>query len=145
MPSNKHQPASQRVDVTNRHYERDVLRFVRVADVRDEALVDDFLSDAKRGKPARGRSAAIPDNMDGLSAFRTLDLARLRWHDIAALARRRRPGEPIKIGEHVARVALRIGSGFAYEDLGHPDGHVTIWGAPADLANAVVEILPAEL
>ena len=55
------------------------------------------------------------------------------------------PLAPIKIGEHVARLALRAGFGFGYEDLGHPDGHITIWGAPEDLAEAVLEIAPAEL
>lgn len=145
MPSRAHHVASRRSEVTADRHELDVFRFVRVAVINDDALVDDFLSDAARGKKARGRSATIPDLMNGMSAFRTLDLARQRWQDIAAMARRRRPSEPIKVGEHIAWVVLRAGMGFAYEDLGHDDGHMTIWGDPADLAGAVVEIVPAEV
>jgi hypothetical protein len=143
MPPSEHHAASRRIEVTTKAHEREVFRFVRVVAVDDEALAQDFLSDAARRKPARGRSAAIPGHIDGMSAFRTLALARERWQDIAKLARRRRPTEPIKVGEHIARVALGTGEGFAYEDLGHPDGHITIWGRPADLADAVVEIVPA--
>jgi hypothetical protein len=145
MPPSKHHVASRRIEVTDKDREREVFRFVRAATPNDRALVADFLSDAARGKRARGRSAALTGHMGGMSAFRTLALARERWRDIAALARRRRPNEPIRVGEHIARVMLRAGNGFAYEDLGHPDGHLTIWGAPNDLAGSVVEIVPAEL
>jgi hypothetical protein len=82
--------------------------------------------------------------MDGMSAFRTLELAQIRWSDIAILARRRDPATRIKAGHYIARVTLIAGSGFAYEDLGRPGGHITIWGDPALLARAVVEIAPAE-
>lgn len=122
-----------------------MFRFVRVAAIEDDALIEDLLSDAARGKLARGRSAALPGHMDGMSAFRTLALARQRWRDLAALTRRRHPNEPMRIGEHIARLELRAGRGFAYEDLGQPDGHITLWGASADLVNAVVEIVPAGL
>jgi len=145
MPPSEDHAASRRIEVTAECHERDVFRFVRVATVDDETLVEDFLSDAARGKSARGRSATIAGHMDGMSAFRTLALARQRWHDIATLARRRRPTEPIKVGEHIARVSLRAGKGFAFEDLGDPGGHMTLWGPPAELADAVVEIVPAEL
>lgn len=145
MPPREHHAALRRIEVAAKCQERDVFRFVRVAAIDDEALIKDFLSEAARGKPARGRSAALPGHMDGMSVFRTLDLARQRWQDIAALARRRHPTEPVKIGEHIARLSLRGGNGFAYEDLGHPDGHITLWGTPAGLADAVVEIVSAEL
>jgi hypothetical protein len=83
--------------------------------------------------------------MDGMSAYRTLALARERWQDIATLARRRNPTGTIRIGEHVAAVLLGARVGFAYEDLDQDDGHMTIWGDANALARAVVEILPAQI
>jgi hypothetical protein len=111
--------------------------------VTDAALVEDFRSDAARGKPRRGRARAVPEVHDGLSAFVTLSAARERWRDIEALASRR--GQKVAIGDHVARVHLRSGAGFAYEDLGVASGHLTIWGDPRALAAAVREIVPVEV
>lgn len=143
MPEGDH-PPSQRVDVLRPHDEREVFRFVRVSNRRDSALIQDFLSDAALGKTPRGRSAAIPGHMDGMSAFRTLELAEDRWADIALLVRRRDPLAEIRAGHHIARVVLTAGSGFAFEDLERTDGHLTIWGEPPALARAVAEIVPAE-
>lgn len=78
-----------------------------------------------------------------MSAYRTLALARERWQDIALLARRRNPTGPVRVGEHIASVLLSAGNGFVYEDLGDDDGHMTIWGDPIALAQAVTEIVPA--
>jgi hypothetical protein len=123
--------------------EREVFRFVHVSDRDDPCLVDDFRSDAERHKKPRGRSAVIPGHMDGMSSFRSLTLARDRWQTIAAYALKK--GQTVAIGEHIARVGLVAGQGFAYEDLGGPDGHITIWGAPDRLVAAVGGIEPAAI
>lgn len=145
MPRRADPPVSRRIEIDQPSLERVVFRFVRVDNQNNAALIEDFRSDAARGKTPRGRSAALPGHIDGMSAFRTLDLARERWRDIASLARRTLPAGPVRVGEHIAEVALTAGAGFACEDLEHPSGHLTIWGDPAALARAVLDILPAEL
>jgi hypothetical protein len=42
------------------------------------------------------------------------------------------------LGDHVARVVLRHGFGFAYARTG-TRGHLTVWGRPLQLVEAVVE------
>jgi hypothetical protein len=121
-----------------------VFRFVHCKDPGDEKLKADFESDAARGKKPLGRSARIPELRDGMSVFRSLDLARARWRNIAHRARRGNPKAEIKIGSYIARVDLRPDIGIMYEDLGDPDGHMTLWGPPVTLAAAVAEIVPAE-
>lgn len=115
---------------------------MHTSETDDPGLSDDFHSDAARNKPARGRARRIPELQDGMSAFRTLEQARERWRDVAALARQR--GEPVRIGDYVACVDLKAGLDFAYEDPGEPDGHMTIWGDPDLLAAAVSGIEPAD-
>ncbi len=132
-----------RVEIQTKEQALTVFRFVRPRRVEDPGLIDDFLSDQAAGKPKRGRALRIPELWDGLSCFRTLDLARARWSDIAELASRR--GQTPRVGSFIAEVALSPDSGFAYEDLGHDDGHMTVWGEPARLASAASQIHPAKL
>ena len=131
----------QRIEVVSAEVEREVFRFVRASSGDDPRLLDDFRSDAERGKTPRGRSGTVPGLMDGMSAFRSLELARDRWRAIAALALRQ--GRPVAVGESIANVTLVAGRGFAYEDLGEPGGHMTIWGTPESLLAAVAGIVPA--
>lgn len=121
----------------------EVFRFVHHEDLDPLVLEDDFLSDAAKGKTPRGRSVKFPELMQGMSAFRSLDLARERWADLALLAQRR--GEEPRVGSFVAKVVLAPGEGFDYDDLGRPDGHLTIRGDAVKLAGAVVEIVPASV
>lgn len=122
----------------------DVFRFVHVSTRTDRSLSEDFRSDRARGKPVRGRAKRIPELHDGLSAFRTLDLARARWRELAAHLERRGRGRPT-IGDWVACVRLSPGCDFGVEDLGDPDGHLTVWGDELKLAEAVTEIVPVEV
>jgi hypothetical protein len=123
-----------------------VFRFVRVDAIDDSRLIDDFRSDKERGKRFVGRSARISELRDGLSAFRSLELARRRWVDIEVRVHERHPAGKVKLGDHVAALLLDPGpSDFQYEDLGHDDGHMTIWGSPVNLAAAVFEIVPAKV
>lgn len=132
-----------RVEIQTEEQALTVFRFVRPPRVEDSGLTDDFFSDKAAGKPKRGRALRIAELWDGLSCFRTLDLARARWSDIAALAGRH--GQTPRVGSFIAEVELSPDSGFAYEDLGHEDGHMTVWGDPARLASAATQIHPAEL
>jgi hypothetical protein len=120
----------------------DVFRFVRTQSINDPELRSDFLSDKAAGKAQRGRARLLPALWDGLSCFRTLDLARGRWKDIAELAAARE--ETPRVGSFIARVALHGDASFAYEDLDHADGHLTVWGSPDELVAYTVAIVAAE-
>ncbi len=63
------------------------------------------------------------------------------WEVIRQGAEKR--GQEVKAGRFVAEVLLTPGNGFDIEDLGEPDEHLTIWGAPERLANAVQHIYPS--
>lgn len=130
-----------RIAVTSDAQAITVFRFVHASALGDVQLRADFLSDRAAGKPRRGRARSLPDLWDGLSCFRTLDLAQTRWADIAALAQAR--GEEPRVGSFVAQVELAAGRGFAYEDLGGDDGHLTVWGDPSQLAEAAAGIFDA--
>jgi len=122
----------------------EVFRFIHCADLEDPGLISDFECDRARGKRAYGRASRLPELLDGMSVFRSLDLARRRWAQIASNVRARSPDAEIKIGSHIARVRLGPGLGLLYEDLGEDDGHMTLWGPPELLASAVAEIVAAE-
>jgi hypothetical protein len=143
MPDVKDPRLLHRAQVQTDEQALTVFRFVHCADVVDPGLVDDFLSDRAAGKPRRGRALALAEIWDGFSCFRTLELARARWSDIATLARGR--GQTPRVGSFIAEVRLSADKGFACEDLGHDDGHLTVWGEPALLASATINIHPAEL
>lgn len=51
-----------------------------------------------------------------------------------------------KVGGHLARVQLRAGNGFNYLDplAERSPKHLTVWGAPERLAQAVVDIVPID-
>lgn len=124
--------------------ELDVFRFVASGDPSSQQLFLEFRSDKSRGKRPRGRSLQVPELQDGMSVFRTLDLARRRWTDIAVSVRRRNPSSRLTIGQFIARVRLPANAGMFLEDLGAVDGHMTLWGDAEKLANCVIEIVNAE-
>jgi class 3 adenylate cyclase len=76
-----------------------------------------------------------------MSAFVSDQAARAVWEDIRQAAESR--GQQIRAGSYIAEVVLEPDSGFDIEDLGEPDGHLTIWGDPSQLAARVVRIYPA--
>jgi hypothetical protein len=119
----------------------DAHRFVHPADPADERLADDFRSDREMGKRPSEREKRIPELLDGMSAFKTLEQARTERKLIVD-----RVGEDkVRIPPNVARVRLVHGRGFSYEDLCDPTGHITIWGEAGRLAAAVVDICPASV
>jgi hypothetical protein len=123
---------------------RIVYRFVHFSDPQEPGAVEDFRSDAEMKKTPRGRSARISELQNGLSFFKTKDLALARWKDIAALARNRNPNAVPRIGSYLAAVELNPDGKIFYEDLQQQDGHITIWGPPEDLAAGIIELIPIE-
>jgi hypothetical protein len=121
---------------------RSVYRFVHASTIDAPALTADFVSDREAGKPPLGRREKMyPELRDGMSTFGSLNAARGVWQSIREAAESR--GQAIKAGHFVAEVLLTAGQGFDVEDLGEPDEHLTIWGAPDRLAAAVQAVYPA--
>jgi hypothetical protein len=98
---------------------------------RGDAGLASFVSSFARHRPPRGWESRNVLIQMGLSTFQRRDRAE-------AVARR----FPI-IGDHVARLVLEQGWGFAYAHTG-PRGHVTVWGRPLQLLAAVIETTPIE-
>jgi hypothetical protein len=117
-------------------------RFVHVETVDDPPPVDDFVSDRDAGKRPLRRERVYPELQDGMSMYGSLDAARAVWQEVSEAAAAR--GQEVRMGNHVAEVVLTPGKGYDYEDLDEPDEHLTIWGDPASLADAVDRIYPAE-
>lgn len=116
--------------------EFDVFRFVHTTDPQGQGFLDQFRSDAARGRPPLGRrEEQIPALRDGLSVFRTADHARGVFRSIAAKV----GAGNVRMGRFLARVRLVGGRGVSVEDLGEVDGHMTVWGDPAVLASMVVD------
>jgi hypothetical protein len=46
-----------------------------------------------------------------------------------------------KLGDFVAKLVLEAGQGFNFAHTGQP-GHLTVWGDPVKLHDAVVDIVP---
>jgi hypothetical protein len=67
--------------------------------------------------------------------FGSLEAARAQWRQIydAVTAR----GQEVQLGAFIAELDLQPNEGFDMEDLHEPDGHLTVWGDPARLAQAV--------
>ncbi len=113
------------------------------ASITDTGLVADFLSDRESGKRPSSREKKIDALQDGMSVFGSLDAARERWRDLKELADAR--GQGVRAGYYIAEVVLRPGKGFLLEDLREIDEHITVWGDPRALVNAVARIYPAAI
>lgn len=118
-----------------------VYRLVHTDDRSPEALAPSFRSRKELGRTPMGREVAHEEIWEGCSTFKTLAAARNLWKRISA--RQSRHGGRVALGDYVAEVRLEGGRGFIYEDLDSVAGHVTIWGAPLELARHVTDIYPA--
>lgn len=105
--------------------------------------MEDFRSDRESGKSPFRREKAFPELRDGMSAFKSEKAARAQWERIRSAAESR--GQQVRAGNYIAEVFLEPGEGFDVEDLGEPDGHLTIWGDAAKLASAVRRIYVAAM
>lgn len=113
----------------------EAFRTVRVGEVDDPALRDSFRSHYEEGLEPRFQQ----------TQHAALHYAVSMWRDAAvatAVARRYS-----KLGTFLARVVLTHGQGFNYLDPSvEPNPkHLTVWGAPDNLARAVVDIARIEL
>jgi hypothetical protein len=97
---------------------------------RDEPVLEDFQSAFVLGFPPprriQRRSAVI---WMGLSTYRSREAAESLLRAVP------------KIGTHVSELVLPYGQGLAVAETVRP-GHVTVWGDPLKLANAVVNVYP---
>jgi hypothetical protein len=121
-----------------------VHRIVRVEsiDVGVEFLAGEFASDRDADCLPNGREQKFPILQDGMSAFRTRALAERRWRGMRKRAVQDGDAEVAR-GSFIAELELRPGADFYIEDLGENQGHLTIWGDPTKLAEAVRRIDPA--
>jgi hypothetical protein len=105
---------------------------IKVATLNDPALPDSFRSHYEEGLEPRYRQAQHAATHMAVSFWRDEETCRV-------LAKR----FP-KHGTHIARVCLTFGHGFDYLDpsLETDPQHLTVWGDPARLASAVVDIVP---
>lgn len=49
-----------------------------------------------------------------------------------------------KIGDYIAHLVLKSGRGFGFAQTGHPQ-HLTVWGEPIKLSEAVADISPVSI
>lgn len=127
-----------------------VFRFLRQPDRAAADFVENFASDADRGKQATHDEH--PEWLTGMSAFVSEHKARARWAELKASAlkkrsernaRRQRPFR-MSIGDYIAEVLLGPGEGFEIVDDDDPQGHLTIRGDKHQLAARVADIYPAD-
>jgi hypothetical protein len=104
-------------------------RVVRGSSLQQQDVLESFRSNYELDRPPRGIEGRIAVIQMGISMFR-------RRGQAEGLARR----FPV-IGDQIARMSLTGGRGFAYADTG-PVGHMTVWGRPVQLVEAIVDIKP---
>jgi hypothetical protein len=107
-----------------------------------EVLAEEFISDREAGCSPNGRERKHEILQDGMSAFRTAELARRRYRAMRKFATHHGEAE-VKKGDFIAKLEFKAGDEFFIEDLGASDGHLTIWGDATKLAEAVCRIDPA--
>jgi hypothetical protein len=103
--------------------------FYRVVRQNPPAL-DDFTSNAAKGRPLRYPSPETARLWSGISVNAT-----------EAQARRRVRQYPM-LGTHIARLAIRADSHIQIERTTRIPGHYTLWGDPAELLSCVTEVVP---
>lgn len=102
-------------------------RIVRSELSGDPALIDSFRSHYELGQEPRKVERRSTVIHMGISTYLNEEVAR-------GIAQR----FP-RLGGFVAQLVLRSGNGFNYAHTGHPL-HLTVWGDPIKLINAVVDI-----
>ena len=130
MPRNTYGEAKLVVVELLPDFETRLYRVTKSDDPSEEEFLDSLRSHYEIGWHPRGAPRPAVLHM-GLSMFRTPEKARgtaWKW--------------PV-MGEFVAELELTSGNGFNLADTGAP-GHVTVWGDPMWLRDAVVDILPVE-
>jgi hypothetical protein len=107
-----------------------VYRIVMTGDRGSPLLADSLRSHYERGRPPRGAEFRAAVIHMGLSVYLS---------DLSARATAHRYPQ---IGTFIAELRLRGERGFNYAATGQP-GHLTIWGDPIKLQEAIVAIRAA--
>jgi hypothetical protein len=127
-----------------------VFRFLKESDRDAPGFVENFASDAERGKGlAPGEH---PDLLTGMSVFVSEAAARKRWAELRGQAlkkrsernKRRQRRLRMSVGEHIGEVLLGPGHGFEIADEADAEGHLTIRGDKDLLAGRVTDVYPAQ-
>jgi hypothetical protein len=106
-----------------------VWRIVR-SDIRhDSVLLNSLRSNYELGHRPRGLELSFAVLQMGLSAF------------ISRGAAARMANKWSKLGDYIAEIRLEHGFGFNFSATG-PHGHLTIWGDPVKLHDAIQTIDP---
>lgn len=127
-----------------------VFRFLKEANRDVAAFVENFASDAERGKTlALGEH---PELLTGMSVFVSEATARKRWAELKGEAlkkrsernKRRQRRLRMSVGEHIGEVLLGPGQGFEIAGEADAEGHLTIRGDKTLLAARVTDVYPAQ-
>lgn len=111
-----------------------VYRFVKTDDRGDSRFLDSFKSRQELGyEPRPGVETEHPAVHGGISVFRDQTVL------IQVLQKTRRRG--FREGEAVARLELDASLGVSFHEWGTP-GHLTLWGEPVKLSQAVTGTVP---
>jgi hypothetical protein len=106
-----------------------IFRIVRSDNVDDPVLLNSFKSNYELGEEPRKVERSSTVVHMGLSAYLEEGVAHgtsQKWE---------------KLGDFVAVLRLRPDQGFNFAHTGHPL-HLTVWGDPVKLRDAVVDIQP---
>jgi hypothetical protein len=120
-----------RLSVLELQPDEDALTVFRIvhAGANDAQLLDSLRSHYELSQPPRKVERESTVLHMGISVFVDRSSAE-------GLARRW-----TKLGDHTARLDLKHGNGFNYADTGSP-GHLTLWGDPVKLREAIADIEP---
>lgn len=106
-------------------------RVVKSDDINKADFLDSLRSHYELDREPRGIEQRRAVIHMGISMFKS--------RESAAAMSRKWP----KLGRFVAKVELRACQGFNLAETG-PVGHLTIWGRPPQLAQAIAEIYPVD-
>ena len=97
----------------------------------DPPTLDDFTSDAARGRPPRNADPSVIRLASGLSVFATVAQARAKARQYPFL------------GAHIAVIDLPESGTVRWErTLPRSRDHHTVWGTPAELLSSAVAVVP---
>jgi hypothetical protein len=115
----------------------EIFRAVAVGTVNDPALVESFRSEAELGVERLGRDDV---EYEALSAREHFHQVRDLIRNIARNNQLPPHSPDHQVGNYIATLRLTAEHGVRYRRDPPPQGHVSVWGDPAQLVAAVADI-----